>query len=87
MRATNRAKGERMRKAKEGKKRKRQRKLQAREWGEDTDSDDDDDDGDDDKVADNVEWDILENKDALTGIGSSLQESKKGRVRPRSQRR
>ena len=43
--------------------------------GEDTDSDnDDDDDGDDDEVADDVEWDILENKDALTGIGSSLQE-------------
>ena len=44
------------------------------EWGEDTDSDDDDDDGNE-EVADNVEWDILENEDALIGIGSSLQES------------
>ena len=39
-----------------------------RERGEDTDSDDD-------EVADDIEWDILENEDALTGIGSSLQES------------
>ena len=44
------------------------------EWVEDIDSDDDDD-GDDDEVADDVEWDILENEDALIGIGSSLQES------------
>ena len=44
--------------------------------GEDTDSDDDDDDGDDDEVADDVEWDILRNEDALIGIGSSLQESR-----------
>ena len=43
--------------------------------GGDTDSDDDDDDGDDDEVVDDVEWDILENEDALTGIDSSLQES------------
>ena len=41
------------------------------ERGEDTDSDNDDDD-DDNEVADDVKWDILENKDALTGIGSSL---------------
>ena len=61
MRAANHAEGERLRKAKEDKKWKRQRKLQVREWGEDTDSDDDDDDGDDDEVADDVEWDILEN--------------------------
>ena len=33
MRVVNHAKGERLRKAKEDKKRKRQRKLQAREWG------------------------------------------------------
>ncbi|XP_066361530.1 stress response protein NST1-like [Miscanthus floridulus] len=64
--AANRAKGEWLRKVKEDKKRKRQRKLQVREQREDTDSDDDDDDGDDDEVADDVEWDILENKDALT---------------------
>ena len=74
VRAANRAEGERLRKAKEDKKRKRQWKLQARERGEDTDSDDDDDDGDDDEVADDVEWDILENEDALIGIGLSLQE-------------
>ena len=46
----------------------------AWEQGEDTDNNDDDDDGDDDEVADDVEWDILENEDALIGIGSSLQE-------------
>ena len=33
--------------------------------GEDTDSDDD-------EVAYDIEWDNLENKDALIGIGSSL---------------
>ena len=66
---------QRLRKAKEDKKRKKQQKLRARERGEDTDNDDDDDDGDDDEVADDVEWDILENEDALTGFGSSLQES------------
>ena len=72
MRAVNRAKGERLRKAKEDKRRKKQRKLQA--WGqrEDADSDDDDDDGDDNEVVDNIEWDILENKDAPIGISSSL---------------
>ena len=75
VRAANRAEGERLRKVKEDKKRKRQQKLQARERGEDTNSDDDDDDGDDDEVVDDVEWDILENEDALTGISSSLQES------------
>ena len=35
--------------------------------GEDTDSDDDDD-----EVANDVEWDILENEDVLIGIGLSL---------------
>ena len=75
MRAVNHAEGERLRKAKEDKKRKRQWKLQAWEWEEDIDNDDDDDDGDDDKVANDIEWDILENEDALIGIGSSLQES------------
>ena len=46
---------------------------------EDTDNDDDDGDGDNDEVmeeeetvADDIEWDNLENEDALTGIGSSL---------------
>ena len=45
------------------------------EWGEDTDSDNDDDDGDDDDIANDVEWDILENEDELTCISSSLQAS------------
>ena len=69
-----------MRKAKQDKKRKKQWKLQARERGEDTNDDDDDGNGDDDEVmeeeksvADDIEWDNLENEDALTGIGSSLQ--------------
>ena len=75
MRTVNRAKGERLRKAKEDKKRKKQRKLQAQEWGEDTDNDDNDDNGDNDEVADDIEWDNLENEDALTGIGSCLQVS------------
>ena len=75
MRAVNHAKGEWLRKAKEDKKRTRQRKLQVRERGEDTDNDDNDDDGDDDEVADDVEWDILENENALIGIVSSWQES------------
>ena len=75
----NHAEGEWLRKVKEDKKRKKQRKLRAWERGEDTDDDDDDDDGDDDEVmeeeetvADDIEWDNLENEDALTGIGSSL---------------
>ena len=45
----------------------------------DTDDDDIDDDGDDDEVmeeeetvANDIEWDTLENEDALTGIGLSL---------------
>jgi len=76
------AEGKRLRKAKEDKKRKKQQKLWAQERGEDTDNDDDDDDGDDDEVieeeetiADDIEWDNLENEDALTDIGSSLQAS------------
>ena len=72
MRASNRVEGERLRRVKEDKKRKRQWKLQEWERGEDTDSSDDDDDGNDDEVADDVEWDILENEDALIGIGLSL---------------
>ena len=82
MRAANHTKGERLRKAKEEKKRKKQWKLQAWEQGEDTDTNDDDDDADDDEVmeeeetvADDIEWDNPENEDALTSIGSSLQVS------------
>ena len=58
-------------KVKEDKKWKKQRKLWAWEQGEDTDDDDDDDDGDDNEVmeeeemlADDIEWDNLENEDA-----------------------
>ena len=72
MRTANHAEGERLRMVKEDKKRKKQRRLQAQEQGEDTDDNDDDDDGDDDEVADDIEWDNLENEDALIGIGSSL---------------
>ena len=72
MRAVNHTTGKRLRKAKEDKRKKKKRKLQARERGVDTGSDDDDDD---DEVVDDMEWDDLENKDVLTGIGSSLQES------------
>ena len=43
---------------------------------EDTNNNNNDDDGDDNEVADDVEWDILENEDALTGISLSLQESR-----------
>ena len=74
MRMADHAEGEQLRKVKEDKKRKKQRKLWAWEQGEDTGNDDDDDDGDDDKViegeemvADNIEWDNLENEDALIG--------------------
>ena len=44
----------------------------AWERGKDTDSDDDDDD---EEVADDIEWDNLENEDALTGVSSSMQAS------------
>ena len=75
MRVANRAECEWLRKAKEDKKRKKLRKLRAWERGEDIDDNDDDDDGDDDKVmevADDIEWDNLENEDTLIGVGSSL---------------
>ena len=72
MRAVNHAEDERLRKAKEDKRKKKQRKLQAREQGEDTNNDDNDDDGDDDEVVDDIEWDNLENEDTLIGVGSSL---------------
>ena len=71
MRTANGTEGEQLRKAKEDK-RKKQWKLEARERGEDTDSDNDDDDGDNDEAVDDIKWDNLENKDALTSIGSSL---------------
>jgi len=72
MRAVNCAKGERLRKANEDKRKKRQQKLLARERGEDTDSDDNDEEEDDDEVVNDIEWDDLENKDVLIGISTSL---------------
>ena len=51
-------------------------------WERGENTDDDDDDGDANlvmAVANDIEWDNLENEDALTCIGSSLQA---GRVRP-----
>ena len=79
MRVANRAEGEWLRKVKEDKKRNKQRKLWAWEQGQDTDDDDDDDDEvmeEEETVADDIEWDNLENEDALTGISLSLQESR-----------
>jgi len=82
VRVVNHAEGERLRKAKEDKKRKKKWKLRAWEQGEDTNDNDDDDDGDDNEVieeeemvADDIKWDNLENDYALTGVGSSLQAS------------
>ena len=78
MRLANYAKAEWLKKAKEDKKRKKMRQLRSWEREEDTDDDDNDDDGNDDEVmevADNIKWDNLENEDALTGVGSSLQAS------------
>ena len=79
VRMTNHAEGARLRKAKEDNKRKKQLKLQAWEQGEDTKNDDDNDDVDDDEVmeeeetvANDIEWDSLENEYALIGIGLSL---------------
>ena len=72
MRVANHAKGEWLRKAKEDKRKKRQWKLQAWERGEDSDSDDDDDEEGNNEVIDDIEWDVLESEDVLTGIHSSL---------------
>ena len=56
--------------------------MWVRERGEDTNNNDDDDNGGDDEmkeeeemVADDIEWDNLENEDVLIGVGSSLQAS------------
>ena len=59
-------------KTKELKRKKMLQKQQAREQGEETDSDDDDDEEFDKVVAD-VEWDVLEGEDSLTGTHSSMQ--------------
>jgi len=48
-------------------KKKRLQKQQARDRGEETDSDDDD------EVAADVDWDVLEDEDTLTGAHPSMQ--------------
>ena len=50
------------------------RKQQARDQGEETGSDDDDNDEFDEVVAD-VDWDVLEGEDSLTGTQMSTQGS------------
>ena len=57
------------RKTRELKRKKMLRKQQAWERGEETGSDDDDDDEEEefDEVVANVEWDVLEGEDSLTG--------------------
>ena len=57
-------------KTKELKRKKMLQKQQAQERGEETDSDDDDEEEFDEVVAD-VEWDVLEGEDTLTGTPSS----------------
>ena len=66
----NRAIAEWQRKTKESERKKKQLKQQAWERGEETDSDDDDEEEFDEVVAD-VEWDVLEGKESLTGTHSS----------------
>ena len=48
-------------------------KQQARERGEETSSDDDEEEEEFDEVVANVEWDVLEGEDSLTGTHSSMQ--------------
>ena len=63
------------RKTKELKRKKMLQKQLGWERGEETDCDDDDDDDDDeeeyDEVVADVEWDVLEGEDTLTGTPSS----------------
>ena len=66
----NRAMAEWQRKTKEFEQKKKQQRQQARERGEETDSKDDEDD--DDEVVADVEWDVLEGEDTLTGTHSSM---------------
>ena len=74
VRTVNHTEGERLRKAKEDKKRKKQRKLWSRERVEDTNNNDDDNEvmEEEETVVDDIEWDNLENEDVLIGISSSL---------------
>ena len=59
------------RRMKELKRKKMLQKQEARERGEETGSDDDDHEEFDEVVAD-VEWDVLEGEDTLTGTHSSM---------------
>ena len=55
------------------KKKKMLRKQQAWDRGEETGSDDDDDNDEYDEVAADVDWDVLEGEDSLTGTQLSTQ--------------
>jgi len=61
------------RKTKELKRKKMLQKQQARERGEEIDSDNNDDSEEEeyDEVVVDVEWDVLEGEDSLTGTNSS----------------
>ena len=72
MAMANRTAAEWDRKTKELKRKKMLQKQQAWERGEETDSDNDDEEEFDEVVAD-VEWDVLEGEDTLTGTHSSTQ--------------
>ena len=74
MAAVNRTTTEWDRKTKEFKRKKMLQKQQAWERQEEIDNDDDDDDDNEefDKVVANVEWDVLEGEDTLTGTHLSM---------------
>ena len=72
MATANRTTAEWDRRMKELKRKKMLQKQQARECGEEIDSDDDDEEEFDEVVAD-VEWDVLEGEDTLTGTHLSTQ--------------
>ena len=59
------------RKTKELKRKKMLQKQQAWERGEEIDCDDEDDEEEFDEVVADVEWDVLEGEDSLTGTHSS----------------
>ena len=69
--AANRTAAEWDKRTRELKKKEMLRKQQARDQGEETDSDDDDDEFD--EVVADVDWDVLEGKDSLTGTQLSTQ--------------
>ena len=73
--ATNRTTAEWDKRTRELKKKKMLQKQQARDQGEETSSDDDDDDEEEelDEVVADVDWDVLEGEDSLTGTQLSTQ--------------